>query len=212
MKGLLVCALLVISACDGGSVAMQPMGPVVFIGDSITERWGVPAAADPTLEVLVPHSINAGVDGQTSWQMLARFSTDVLSAHPGIVVIEAGTNDLSEWGISHSQAFTGDPWPFPTVDSIASMAEQASASGARVLIASVIQTSMPQFNVSAGDVAAFNEALRALCHSYGYAYLDYQAALELRNGRQNSSDFIYDQVHPNEAGFHAMWIVLDPYL
>ncbi len=200
-------AFLALSGCGGGaSVVLPPVSmhnTVVFMGDSITARWGQSAYADPTLVQLVPGSFNEAISGQNSNQMLARFVTDVIALHPTIVVIEAGTNDLAEV----TNYNRSPPGPPATINAIAQMADEAQGVGARVLIASVIETSMPQYEVSAAMITDFNDQLQMLCADYGYTYLNYQAVLQV-NGQQNPADFVSDQVHPSVAGFNLMWGVL----
>ena len=71
-------------------LAGQPR--VVFFGDSITEGWGVDGSS-----TFFPGKgyINRGISGQTTAQMLVRFSQDVLALRPSVVVILAGTNDIA---------------------------------------------------------------------------------------------------------------------
>jgi acyl-CoA thioesterase I len=72
-------------------------GPVVFLGDSITEGHRLSA------DVAFPHRlgqalgvpvINAGVSGDTTERGLSRLDRDVLAHRPRIVVVELGVNDL----------------------------------------------------------------------------------------------------------------------
>ncbi len=72
---------------------------VVFIGDSITEGWGMKATAtSPARGVFFPGKpyLNRGISGQTSPQMLVRFRQDVIDLKPKLVLILAGTNDIAE--------------------------------------------------------------------------------------------------------------------
>jgi lysophospholipase L1-like esterase len=63
---------------------------VVFMGDSITEGWGV---GDPSL--FTRGAVDRGISGQTSPQMLVRFYQDVVVLHAQAVHIMAGTNDVA---------------------------------------------------------------------------------------------------------------------
>ena len=203
-----------------GRVWKRSIDPV-FVGDSITEHWYLPEIANPTLAELLPGSIDAGVPGQTSWQMVNRISS-VLAGYPSVVVIEAGTNDLVQIGVYNE---THTPLHAPaSISYIEDMANQAAGvdadqpagagayrvagAGPRVLIASVVETSMPQYNVSAADIARFNDALRQFCQTAGYTYVDYQHALQLPDGTQDPADFAADGIHPNDTGYGAMWPVL----
>src|SRR5580704_18799676 len=72
---------------------------VVFMGDSITEGWGMKATATtPARGEFFPGKpyINRGISGQTTPQMLVRFRQDVILLKPKVVVLLAGTNDIAE--------------------------------------------------------------------------------------------------------------------
>ena len=72
---------------------------VVFMGDSITEGWGMKATAtSPGRGEFFPGKpyINRGISGQTTPQMLVRFRQDVILLKPKVVILLAGTNDIAE--------------------------------------------------------------------------------------------------------------------
>lgn len=185
--------------------APLPTGPVVFVGDSITYYWDGDAPVPP-LAQLVPGEINAGISGNLTSEMLARFKADVLSHNPRVVVILGGVNDILKT-------------PSPTIDNIASMAEQASAQGSIVVIGLVMpvtaywQAPYEYTSTAAGDAAIQNwdQQLRALAAAYGYHILDYYDAVLLPDGTQNTTLFA-DGLHPNAAGYDVMWSVLKPML
>lgn len=197
---LMLC--IIVTGCGGGGTSapapIQPSSipsvpapppaapqPIVFTGDSVTAHW-------TNLTTLVPNSANVAIGGAESAALLERFERDVLSLHPSVVVIEAGINDVADL-------------PDPNIDSIARMAELASASGARVIICSLLIT--PKY-----EVRDFNARLLALTQGFGYAYLDYYTALSLPDGTQDPALFLWDLVHPDDAGYAAMWSVLQPAL
>jgi len=69
-----------------------PAPKVVFIGDAITYNWGQAFAANHNW-------INQGTGGNplknATYQILARFQSDVVDLHPDIVHILAGTEDVA---------------------------------------------------------------------------------------------------------------------
>src|SRR5207248_2313748 len=98
---------------------------VVFFGDSITELWG---PADPKL--FSDDTVNRGISGQTTAQMLGRFQQDVIALHPRVVHILAGTNDIA--------GNTG-PTTLPWIQAnIRSMVELAKAHRIVVVLAAVL--------------------------------------------------------------------------
>lgn len=170
---------------------------VAFMGDSITQFWApyMPVQAKFT-------TINFGISGQTSTQMLARFQSEVIDASPevGIVVIDAGINDFQ-------LDYAGDP---VTTDSVATMAHMAQQAGIRVIIASIMLADyLPGGYVvpTRAQVNAFNAQLIALCKANGYLYADFFTAMLLPDGTENFALYL-DGVHPTQAGYAAMWPVV----
>ncbi len=106
---------------------------VVFLGDSITSLgWDAPGgyvrltvAGLKTLGVnVVP--IPAGVSGNTSRDMLARFAIDVLSKKPDWLTVSCGVNDV--W-----HGANGVPLD-EYEKNITSMVDQAQTAGIKVLL------------------------------------------------------------------------------
>lgn len=199
----LVC--LALTGCGGQTSTAAPTesapapasvptpGPVVFIGDSITFAWELPASY-----------VNSGIPGETSSDMLARFQSDVLDLHPSVVSILAGTNDLR-----YSAA--------PTVDSILKMATEASAAGACVILSTIppntnlaITPSITSQAQMDQVIAIFNERITYFATLNGYQLADYHAVMVNEDGTENAALFIYDGVHPTAAGYAAMWSVVQP--
>jgi lysophospholipase L1-like esterase len=71
---------------------------VVFLGDSIVEKWTSLPADFPGLKVA-----NRGITGDMSLGLAWRLKEDVLDVHPRAVVILIGTNDLAG-GVPPAQA------------------------------------------------------------------------------------------------------------
>ncbi len=72
------------------------MGVTVALGDSLT--YGYPYSPGSSWVSLAAKKLgitiyNRGINGDTSLDMLARLEPDVLSLHPDIVIILAGSND-----------------------------------------------------------------------------------------------------------------------
>jgi lysophospholipase L1-like esterase len=171
------------------------LGPVMM-GDSITAHWDESAYAVPILKLRLPDEINAGVSGNTTEQMLARFRTDVLDRHPAKVVIEGGINDLH---------FENLP---QTLARIVEMGNDASAAGIRVFIALIPHADLTWANIPRSDIKSLNAMLRDACADYGWTCIDYYAATSLPDGSQNTALFEWDHTHPNARGYDAMWPVL----
>jgi lysophospholipase L1-like esterase len=176
---------------------------VVFFGDSITDNWSRPAYGG-----FFPGKpyVNRGIGGQTTAQMLVRFRADVVNLKPRVVVILAGTNDVS--------GNNGPVTPESIQDNLAGMAELARASGIRVVLASILPVSDDKKDANGVPVVRTKgrppETLLALNRWItGYAakerlvFLDYHAAMADGRGllKPELND---DGLHPNAAGYAVM--------
>jgi lysophospholipase L1-like esterase len=173
---------------------------VVMIGDSITCYWDDPQWTDQSARISskLPYVVDAGIGGQVTEQMWQRFSIDVLALHPGTVVIQGGTNDAVRL---HS---TDTRYLFD-------MVEAAQATGARVIVANLLPDGYhADYTTNQNELAAWRRAIMEGAAAYGYEVADYYPAMILPNGRQNTSLFSEDRVHPASAGYDVMWSVLKP--
>jgi lysophospholipase L1-like esterase len=166
------------------------------MGDSITHRWDLSQLDNgPT--------VNLGVEGDTTAQMLARFN-DVIASGAGVVVILGGTNDFYYNGIANSNT-----------DNIAAMAAMAKAAGIRVILGSMLPAHYPD-TYPAGttptldQVRAWNDSLITLASKNGYLYADYFDEFLLPDGTEDFSLYSDYGVHPNAAGYTKMWAVVAP--
>ncbi|THD36540.1 MAG: GDSL family lipase [Sphingomonas sp.] len=174
-------------------IASRAKIDIVFIGDSITEGWAI---ADPAF--FAPGRIDRGISGQTSPQMLDRFTPDVLELKPRVVHIMAGTNDIA----GNSGAMSLE-W---TENVIRHMAEYARAHGIRVVIGSVLPARAFGWRKEqrpAVAIAALNRWLRNYANRRGFAYADYYSAMAESDGGLPAR-LSRDGVHPNKAGYAIM--------
>ncbi|MCL2448508.1 MAG: GDSL-type esterase/lipase family protein, partial [Polyangiaceae bacterium] len=102
---------------------------LVFFGDSRALMWGRPAFPRYTV-------INRGIGWQTTAQILARLDADVLDAHPDVVVLEAGVNDLKVIAQlpQHREKIVRD-----CEANLAQIVEACRRAGARVIVASIFE-------------------------------------------------------------------------
>lgn len=174
---------------------------IVFIGDSITDRWDL-AASFPGK----PY-VNRGIGSQVTAQMLLRFHADVVALHPSAVVILGGVNDV--------QGFLQE-MTLPQIEAnYEAMADIADAHGIRVVFGSVLPVS--NYTEAARDVVkerdpaklrALNAWLRAFCARRGYAYADYWPALADAGGLL-ARPYSDDGIHPLAAGYARMAAVAE---
>ncbi len=169
---------------------------VIFYGDSITDGWH--------LDQFFPGKgyINRGISGQTTPQMLVRFRQDVIDLHPAVLVVLAGTNDLS--------GNTGPETTRQIEDDYATMAELAKAHDVHMVFASVTPVSsygpagaaMPAGRPPA-KILELNQWLRQYCATNRLTYLDYYPAMVDESGMLKR-DYSADGLHPNAAGYAVM--------
>lgn len=169
---------------------------VIFLGDSITDYW--------KLENYFPGKpyINRGIDGQSTAEMLVRFRQDVISLHPKVLVVLAGTNDIA--------GVTGPTRNEDIESNYASMAELARLDGIRVVFASLLPVNnyTPDAKESFAlrpreRLLGLNHWLKEYCARNGIVYLDYFSAMVDDKGmlKRELSD---EGLHPNDAGYKIM--------
>jgi len=137
---------------------------VVFMGDSITEKWSklYPSYFENR------SYINLGIGGQTTPQMLIRFKQDVVDLMPTVVVILAGTNDIA--------GNTGPSTVKMITDNIFLMATIAVANDIRVVPSSVLPVDRYEWSSEIVDppstIDVVNEYLKEFSESNGFYRLD----------------------------------------
>ena len=168
---------------------------VVFMGDSITDSWGRKYSTFFTGK----NYLNRGISGQTTPQMLIRFRPDVIAFQPKVVVILAGTNDLS--------ANTGPMTIEETEGNLMSMAELAKANGIKVVLSSVMPVCdyiKPQTKARPPEkIVALNEWMKSYAAKNGFVYLDYYTPM-LDETKMFKKELTYDGLHPNADGYALM--------
>ncbi|MFB9057343.1 GDSL-type esterase/lipase family protein [Mariniflexile ostreae] len=178
--------------------ALQPPSKkenrVVFMGNSITERW-----VDFNPDFFTNNNfIGRGISGQTSSQMLLRFKQDVIHLNPKVVIIHAGTNDIA--------GNTGPISVTSIADNIFSMAELAKANNIKVVLASVLPASSYSWSpaiVPVEKISKLNTLIEAYTKANGLVYLDYYTPM-VNADKGLKKEYGRDTVHPNLDGYHVM--------
>ena len=167
---------------------------VVFMGDSITEKW---EKYDADFFISNPF-INRGISGQTTTQMLVRFRPDVIELQPEVVVIHAGTNDIAgNRGVITLEQIAGN---------IFSMAELAKANGIAVVLAAVlpaIDYSWRPGREPAEKIVALNKMIQAYAQKNGIVYVDYYSPM-VNDKKGLKKELGRDTVHPSLKGYLVM--------
>ena len=166
------------------------LNKVVCIGDQLTEGGGVDTAYPRLLQnkLVVAGGIwdviNAGVIGDTTAQMLARFPTDVVAKNPSYVLIMGGAND---------------PWNAPaTLANIEAMCGLAVAAGIQPVL--ILMT--PVGTVVEG---AINSGITSYGALMGYPVIDFYSPLNDPNNPGNlAAQYVSYGIQPNQLGFAVL--------
>ncbi len=170
---------------------------VVFMGNSITEGWSYFSK-----DFFIDNPfVNRGIGGQTTPQMLVRFTPDVVNLKPKSVVIMAGINDIA--------GNTGPITIENTAENIISMAEVARANNISVYICSTMPAIKFPWSPKikpAPKVVKLNNILKNYCTEKGITYVDYYASMADAKGGLKVPEYTTanDLVHPNLAGYKVM--------
>jgi len=176
-------------------IAAKDYPEVVFMGNSITELW---AYFHPNF-FTDNHFCGRGISGQTSTQMLVRFSDDVVALRPKAVVIMAGTND-----VAHNEYWVS---PERVVENIIAMCNIAKANGIVPIISSIPPCKAfpwrPAIKNVGQTIVDINNSLKEYASANAIVYVDYHSALadEQLGLPKSMSD---DGCHPNAETYFIM--------
>jgi lysophospholipase L1-like esterase len=183
---------------DNAGILKGPHPKAIFMGDSITEAWGI---GDPAL--FSSGVIDRGISGQTSPQMLVRFYPDVVALRPQVVHIMAGTNDVA--------GNTGPNSPDDFKNNIRAMVDLARAHHIQVVLASILPaerfTWRPEIR-PVEQIRQLNAWLRQFAAEHKLIYADYFSSLATPAGAFRP-ELSNDGVHPNSDGYAAMRPIAD---
>jgi hypothetical protein len=146
-----------------------------FIGASIINYWPMPMHND-------------GIVGETTSQVLARFSTAVLNNGYQRVIILCGTNDIIQNTSNLTTELTGN---------LQVMARIAADAGIKVVLSELPPATSNGVDLNA-SVNAVNSAIIALAARDGYLLVDYNTPMV------GHPEYFVDGVHPNAAGYAVM--------
>lgn len=165
----------------------------VFMGNSITEGWWKQRP-----EFFEKHNfVGRGIGGQTTPQMLIRFTPDVIDLNPKVVVILAGTNDIA--------GNTGPSSVKMITDNLAAMAQLAKAHGIKVVLGSILPVKEYPWSKDAnpvGMIRAVNDWIKSYAEEEEFVFLDYFS--KMADAERGLSQYSEDGVHPDQNGYAVM--------
>jgi len=188
----------------------QPrVNSTVFLGDSITAfgnaletgpsdtfGWGWTAQATFLSKGRILQVNNAGVPGNTSQQMLARFSTDVTPYSPDKVVIAGGTNDIPTTAITAAQLST-------ITSTLGSIVDMAEAAGIQPILCNVPPREDAPVAIHEANAKALSAAIQTLASSKQVQYGNvvffnlYSAVVNPSTGGYLPGYDLGDGIHPS---------------
>lgn len=165
----------------------HPVFTFVALGDSLT-AWPTNnpwpsrlVALDPYLRLLN----NAGVPGNTTGQMLARFNRDVAAYSPDVMFLMGGTNDLGD-----------NMDPDAAIANVKAMVDAAKAKGIRP----ILMTIPPDSYASMVDkIDSYNASLLHLANLEKVVIVDIHSPLE-DNAGIYQPQYTVDGLHFSDAG------------
>ncbi len=167
---------------------------VVFMGNSIIEKWGV---YDSTFFTSNPY-ICRGISGQVTSQMLIRFRPDVIDLQPKVVVILAETNDIAQnQGPISIEQIAGN---------IFSMAELAKANGIKVVLCKVLPANSYKWrpDIQPSDqIIELNALIEKYARKNKMVLVDFYSPM-VDSEKGLKKEYGRDSVHPGLAGYKVM--------
>lgn len=170
---------------------MNNQKTLVAFGDSIT--YGYPfSPGESWVEALRAATgwkvINAGISGDTFYDMLLRIDRDVLTHKPDIVIVMAGTNDVYI-GLTQPQIMEG----------FTALMDRLFSQGAEVWLG----MPLPVEDMTERSLALWRSTMRTFAREEGLFVVDfYQDFLDESGNIRN--DLLLDGCHPNRAGYSVM--------
>lgn len=165
---------------------------IVLMGNSITQSW---KEFNPDFFLKNPFLVNKGISGQTTVEMLERFSKDVISASPKAVFILAGINDIAQ----NSGYISIED----IAKNIITMGLMAKEKNIHVVICSALPVSEIRWNDKINEpnekVLDLNKKLIKAVKKHDFIYLDYYTQM-----LDELDDLTYDGLHPNLDGYTKM--------
>lgn len=186
---------------DDYAARTEPVGGVVFFGDSLTEFCDLDRYY-PDLGAL-----NRGIAGDTTSGMLARVRSNVVQADPDVIVFLGGVNDLHH-GASPEQITRN-------ISEILNIL--STETSAKIIVQSLYpvnpDTHPSYMNFVAersnADIDAINAELPSICEKYGCVFVDMRPLLTDPEGRLKE-DLTHDGLHVNDKAYRQIAARLTP--
>lgn len=173
-----------------------------IIGDSRAASWEI-----SQLDLNGIQSINLGIPGQTSSQVLERFRKNMRRSRPFCVLIQVGINDLKGIGLFEDKSITRD-----CTDHIMQILETCEKHGIKAIYSSIF----PPGNIelirrpfweptTIDSLIKVNTVLRDYCREKGHIYFDAYTLLESQDHPGTArKEYQQDFLHINARGYEHL--------
>lgn len=182
---------------------------IVCLGDSITARSNVVVTVTSYAQgtsliawaaALLSGAfrwINAGVSGDTTTQMLARYAADVATQEGHWVHVLGGGNDVS-----------ADVASATIIANLAAIIALARAEGRRVILGTIYPFTSHTTAARLASIATVNAWVRAQGVASDVIVADYYSAMVDQSGALRTGMLVSDNIHPSIQGASVMGRVL----
>ena len=169
---------------------------VMFFGDSQIALWPMQSSFG------VLPIINRGISGDFVTKCRKRFSDEVSSLKPDLIILLIGANDLNA-GVSTREI----------IKHIQILIEEGKNANAEIVICSLLPVSPEVANNGrpVSSIIKINNALSGICHKEELGFVDFHNSLLDENGFFDEQ-FSDDGLHPNKDGYFVMSGIILPYI
>jgi lysophospholipase L1-like esterase len=175
---------------------------VLFLGDSITQRWLSVGRASWNHYFAPMSSYDFGISGDVTQTLLWRISHGELTGlQPKVVVLMIGTNNLST---ATSSEIVGG---IHTITNVI----QAYAPSARILLLGILPRGGPQDTDERAKIAAINQELPRLDNHHTLRFLNVDSLFSAPDGEPLPT-LLPDQLHPGAVGYQVLGKAIYPWV
>jgi len=169
---------------------------IVFFGDSEIALWPMQSSFG-----VMPIK-NRGVSGDFVTKCMNRFSEEVISLNPNMIVLLTGTNDLND-GVLVTDI----------VRSIQNLIDKGKQVKAKIIICSLlpVNSKVADAGRPVSSILEINKSLSMICQKEELEFVNFHESLMDDDGFFDKK-FSDDGLHPNKEGYFVMSGIILPYI
>lgn len=179
------------------ATAAQGTAPLVFLGDSLTERWQLDGEPLWSQFYAPLNALNAGIGGDTTQNVLWRIENGELDGlSPKVVVLLVGVND-----------FAASDTPQEVADGVAADVEalRQHLPNAKIMVLSILPAVLaPPLGSLMPVISQTNAIIAGLSDGQHVFYVNLWPAFTNPDGSTRSELHVSDGLHLNAAGYTVL--------